>query len=81
MASVFHDAPALHDEDAVSVTHGTQAMSDDQAGTVTQHSRQPLLDQRLGFGVDIASRFVQNEDALRVVNQRPCQRQKLPLSV
>ena len=56
------DAAALHDDDAIGILHGANALGDDELGRVGQIARQALADLGVGLGVDGARGVVQDQD-------------------
>ena len=77
--AALDDAPVLDDADEVGVADRTQAVGDDQGGAAAQQPFQRGLDERLGDGVHVGRRLVQNEDA-RVGQDGAGDAHQLPLA-
>ena len=68
----------MHDDDAVHLGDGGQAVGDGEDGLAAHDPRQRVLDLRLDLAVQRARRLVQHQDR-RVLEERPRQRDPLPL--
>ena len=67
--ALLGDAALLHDDDAVGVFDGGQAVRDDQRGAVLHQPGQRLLDETLRFRVERARRLVEKQDR-RILQDR-----------
>ena len=79
MVADLCDAAALHDDDAVCVLHGADALGDDELGRVGQIACQPCANLGVGLGVDGAGGVVQDQD-LGATQQGACNAQALLLT-
>ena len=79
MASLLDDLAVAHYDDIVGVLYGGKAMRHHQHCTRLHHLRKRILNEKLGFGVDICRRFVKNH-YLRLMDYRARKRQKLTLT-
>ena len=52
MAAFFHDAPLIHDEDAVGAPDRGEAVCDDERGAPFRSGRNRLLDEALALTVE-----------------------------
>ncbi len=59
----FHDLPVVHNQDAVCVAHGAEAVGDDQHRPASADVGHVVLDDAFRFVVQGAGGFVQDEDA------------------
>ena len=74
------DNPALvHDHDPIGQGQRRQAVGDDDRGPVTRKLFQHLVDQLLALQIDLAGRFVQDQNR-RIAQDGPGQRDALALS-
>ena len=78
MAASFDDLPLFQHQDGLGVTHGGEAVGDDEDGPPIHQGIHPLFDQVLGAGVDGAGGFIQNEHR-RLGDGGPGDGQQLPL--
>src|SRR5690606_10242248 len=69
----------MHDEDAVGVLDGREAVRDDERGAAAHERLERALDAGLEFGVDGAGRLVEDEDA-RVEGEGAGEGEELPLA-
>lgn len=60
MVADLRDTATLHDDDAIGVLHGADALGDDELGRVGQIACQPCADLGVGLGVDSAGGVVQD---------------------
>jgi hypothetical protein len=61
--ALFDDLAVFEHDDAICVGDGAQSMGDDEAGAAGHEVLQAPLDEPLALGVEIAGRFIENEDA------------------
>ena len=52
----------VHHEDSVCFPHRAQAVSHDHRGAALDQSIDRILDPCLGFGIDMAGRFIEYQD-------------------
>src|SRR5580658_3136732 len=76
--SGFADATAVEDDDQIGVPDGAEAMGYHKSRSSRQKLFQRALHQLLAFGVEIAGRFVENQD-LRIGQNGSGDAQPLPL--
>ena len=62
MGTGGHDAPALHDGDAVGAAHRGRTVGDDQDGAPLHQGAQRLLDLGLGLGIGHGGGLVEQDD-------------------
>ena len=62
MRALLDDAAVAHDEDAVGIADGAQAVRDDKARAAAHEVIHRLLNELLGAGVDRAGRLIEDED-------------------
>ena len=60
--ALLDDAAAAHDQNAVGIADGAQAVRDDKARAPAHEVIHRLLNELLGAGVDRAGRLVEDED-------------------
>ena len=63
MGAVFGQHAALDRHDAVRLAKRRQPVRDDDHGAALRHRLQIVLDDLLGFGVQRACRFIENQDS------------------
>ena len=79
MRSLLDDLPVLEHDDQVGVADRREPVGDDERRAAVQQAAQRALDLPLGADVDRARRLVEDQDP-RVGEQRPCERDELPLA-
>ena len=79
MAPHLHCPTLVQDQYPVSIDDTRQAVSDDERSSILHQPVKGALDHRLVLGVHTGERLVQEQDR-RVLQQRPRDRQTLPLS-
>src|SRR5688572_14381580 len=70
MAAMFDDPPFLYQRDPMGEPDRAQAVRDDDHRAVPLQLLKRFGDQMLGLGVQLAGRFVENQDG-RVLQQGP----------
>ena len=78
-AAALHDAAAVEHEDARGVAHRGEPVGDDEGGAALHHLVEGGGHLGLGRGIERARRLVEDQDR-RVLQQRPGDRQPLPLA-
>src|SRR4051812_34060484 len=63
--TALHDTAVLHDENEVGASYRRQAMSNYESGAAREERRHRRLDELLALGVQIARRFVEDENLRR----------------
>src|SRR5712692_6378586 len=63
MRAALDDAARLDDQNLIGAPDGGETMRDDESSAAAHEVAQPLLNERLGFGIEAGSGFVENEDA------------------
>src|SRR4029077_6180409 len=53
----------LDDQNLIGAPDGGETVSDDEGGAAAHQVAQPLLNERLGLGIEAGGGFVENEDA------------------
>src|SRR5215813_13787510 len=56
-----HDA-LIEDDDEVGAAYGAEAVGDDEGGAALHEGGEAALDEAFGLGVEVARRFVEDED-------------------
>ena len=79
MIALLDDLTILQADDIIRVLNRRKTMSDDEHRADVLHLLQRVLDEDLGFGVDVGGRFVQNQD-LGLMEDRPGEGKQLPLA-
>src|SRR5512135_2151297 len=79
MVADFKNVAVFENSDSICVADGGETMCHDEGGAVLHQTRERLLDQRLGFGVESRGGFIEDEHA-RVADQSAGDRQPLLLS-
>ena len=79
MRSTGHDPAALQHHDLIGVLHGGEAVRDHQHRAVLHEPLERLLHQPLTLGVERGRGLVEEQDR-RIAEQRPRDRQALPLA-
>ena len=62
VTTFLDNATTLQDDDTVGMANGRETMSDDNGGAVLQHQVKPLLNLRLGKGINAGRCFIENND-------------------
>ena len=62
VGSLFDDPTAVEDHDAVGASDGGESMGDDKDGAVFAEAFDGLDEESLGFGVEGAGGFIENQD-------------------
>src|SRR5215467_8983314 len=62
MCSAFANLPILQDEYSIRAANGSKAMSNYKGGAADHEIGEGLLDQHFGFGVELGSRFIEDEN-------------------
>lgn len=62
MVPLFGDGSLVDHDDLIRIAHGREPVGHHDGGAVADEIFQGVLDQALGFGVDIRGRFVEHED-------------------
>ena len=79
MVALLDDPARVHDHDLVGVADRRETVRDDEGGAAVTEARHRLLDEHLGARVDVAGRFVEDEDA-RIGEERAGDSDELPLA-
>ena len=79
VGAFFHFLAFVHDDEAVGLVEGGEAVGDGDGGAAFDEVVQRFLDFALGFGIDRGGGFVEDEDA-RVDEQRAGDAQALALA-
>src|SRR5208337_85448 len=56
-------AAVLHDQDLLGAAYGGKTVRDNEGGAAAHQVTQPLLNERLRFGIKTGRSFVENQDA------------------
>ncbi len=80
MAAFVNQFAVAHDENAVGVTNGREAVGDDDAGPIGHESVQTLLNQYFGGRINTGGGLIQDEEQFRVLRQRAGHRHELLFS-
>src|SRR3954463_14864205 len=78
MIAHLGDHSFFQDDNRVRLANRAQAMGDHYRGLSFRHSPQVILDRPLGFGVERAGRFIENQDRRIIVKSA---RNRDPLSL
>jgi hypothetical protein len=79
MRTALDDAPIVHHEDDVGLSHGGEPMRDDQRCPSVKCGGERLLHRRLALGVQVRGGLIEDHDA-RALEQEPSDRQTLLLT-
>src|SRR6476661_4158069 len=63
MRTAFDDSTAFHDKNLLGAPNGGEAMGDHKGSPAAHQITQSFLNERLGFGIEAGSRFIENQDA------------------
>jgi len=77
--AALDNATVFHDDDPIGAADRRKTVADDQHGSVSGEPFQGVLDHVLGFAVDRAGRFIEQQDR-RVAEQGAGQRDPLALA-
>ena len=78
-SSAFDHASAVEQQDARGIANGRKPVGDHETGTSLHHFVECGIDLGLGHGIERAGRLVEDQDR-RILEQRACDRQPLPLA-
>lgn len=78
VSAALDDAPAVDDEELIGVQHRAEPVRDHQTSPSVQYPVQCFTDGRLGLGVQVRRRLVQDDDRRRL-QQKPGDRKTLLL--
>ena len=67
MRARFDDPSSVDHHDAIGMGNGAQAVSDHETGAVAHQFHQAGLNQPLALGIQVAGRFVQDQDRGRPI--------------
>lgn len=62
MLSLLDNTPAIEDQNTIAVFDGTQAVSDDEAGTILKHFEDSLLYKHLTGLIDVSRCLVEDQN-------------------
>ena len=74
--TLLDNLATIDNADAVRLSNGGEAMSDQNGCLMLQDQVKPFLDLRLGQWIDTGGRFIQDDDR-RILQQNACQCYKL----
>ena len=79
MRALLDDAALVEDDDAVGAAHRREAVGDDERRAALHQVREGAGDERLGLGVELRGRLVEDQDR-GVLVDRPRDREPLALA-
>ena len=63
VSAAFYHAPGFDHQNLIGAADGGKAMRNHESSAAAHQVAETLLDQRLGFGIEAGSGFVENQDA------------------